>query len=100
MSRFLPVYSAAAPKLVNESSLCQPLPCVGHLQRDDLYKIEKPYITTFDTSGLGGPNSNFKLTKREINAQITEPDQHNFDLDVDMLQLLAKPHHSSTGGFS
>ncbi|EED22767.1 hypothetical protein TSTA_062540 [Talaromyces stipitatus ATCC 10500] len=63
-------------------------PTVNYLMRDPLYELEKPYMTTFDTTELGGQDTNYKFTEHNINAQSADHIQNVFDLEINGFQFL------------
>jgi hypothetical protein len=54
---------------------------IQYLERNDLYKVEKPYQTTFDTSALGGPTDNLKFVEKTIEIHDAQNIRGNFSID-------------------
>lgn len=53
-----------------------------YLRRCDLYRLEKPYQTTFDTSALNGPGDNLNFVECPVVFQDAQKLRDNFHLDT------------------
>lgn len=64
---------------------------IWYLERSDLYKVEKPYQTTFDTAALGGPTDNLRFVDVEISVQDAQDDRERFSIDTHGFQFCRWP---------
>lgn len=55
---------------------------IYYLRRLDLYKAEKPYMLTFDPSGLGGSRTNHDFAATTIKLRDAQPIRSNFQVDI------------------
>lgn len=60
---------------------------IKYLQRDDLYKVQKPYETTFDTAELGGPATNHKFIEKNVIVRDAQRIRQSFYLDTNGFQF-------------
>lgn len=74
-------------------------PALNYLKRDPVYEVQKPYMTTFDTTELGGPETNYRFSKYNINAQNATEIQGEFNLDTNGFQFLQRATHLEPSDF-
>ncbi|TAQ88908.1 hypothetical protein B7494_g2748 [Chlorociboria aeruginascens] len=55
---------------------------IYYLRRLELYKLEKPYMLTFDPSGLGGERTNHDFIRTTVKLHNAQSCRENFNLDV------------------
>jgi hypothetical protein len=72
---------------------------IWYLERSDLYKVEKPYQTTFDTAALGGPTDNLKFVDTTISVQDAQHDRGRFSIDTNGFQFCRWPTSLSSNEF-
>lgn len=55
---------------------------VCYLERLALYETEKPYMTIFDPSDLGGKMTNHKFKPKDVVIYDAQPERRTFELDI------------------